>query len=101
MSSFVRFMSTEAVGVGEVVLTGAAPLQARTSTARRLRIRTAPIHLEDMGRLVGWGAHFRSMLRLPFGRRSAEALVVDVLGDRRVLATDRALGITPQAHFAE
>src|SRR5258706_11789746 len=46
-------------------------------------------------------APLRRVLRLPLGRRRAEALVVDLVGDRRVLAADRALRIAPQLDLAE
>src|SRR6266850_5428856 len=49
----------------------------------------------DLGALLG------GVLGVPFGRRRAEALIVDVLGDRRVLATHGALGVTAQLDLAE
>src|SRR6266850_1772962 len=41
------------------------------------------------------------VLGVPFGRRRAEAVVVDVLGDRGVLATHGALGIAAELDLAE
>src|SRR3977135_4295112 len=38
---------------------------------------------------------------LPLGGRGAEALVVDVFGDRRVRAADRARRVAPQLDLAE
>src|SRR5437899_5530558 len=43
----------------------------------------------------------RSGLGEPLARRRAEALVVDVLGDRGVFSADRALRVAPQPHLAE
>src|SRR6266436_529537 len=102
MSSFVRLMSTEAVGVGEVAV-GAGALQAAARSARTAMNRRARISSQDMGHgaLVGGGDHLRRVLRLPLGRGCAETLVVDVLRDRRVLAADRALRVAPQPYLAE
>src|SRR6266513_3802000 len=41
------------------------------------------------------------MLSAPLRGRGAEALVVDVIGDRRMLAAHRAIRIAAQTHLAE
>src|SRR5882672_5608712 len=41
------------------------------------------------------------MLRAPLRGRRAEALVVDVVGDGGMLATDRAFRVTPQPDLTE
>src|ERR1700716_3379224 len=46
-------------------------------------------------------ALLRGVLGVPLGRRRAEAFVVDVLGDRRMLATHRARGVAAELDLAE
>src|SRR6266540_5730743 len=105
MSSFVRLMSTVAAaeGDGETVAPGA--VQPVTSTAMAARSERPRINERIGGSVgagsVGGGRHLRRVLRLPLRGRGAEALVVDVLGDRRLFAADRAARIATQPHLAE
>ena len=103
MSSFARLMSTEAVGVGDgEVVAGGVPLQAAMRKARPARSPSARTYSGYGAKgLVGGRADLWSVLGLPLGRGGAEALVVDVLGDGRVLAADGAFRVTTQTHLAE
>src|SRR5712692_9829075 len=92
MSRVERLMSAVFVGVWVALFGPFAEHPATTSvamttskSARRIRSRIRA--------LLGGSAHFRG--------RGAEALVVDVVGDRRMLAADRALWIAAQTDFAE
>src|SRR5438046_2383813 len=102
ISSFARLMSAVLAGVGEAtapfpVVHAAATKPATTTmrTARRIRLR--------IGALVGGGAHLGGgcVLRAPLRRRSAEAFVIDVIGDRRMLAADRAVRVAAKPYLAE
>src|SRR5436190_16368057 len=102
MSSLERLMSMVAVGVGEEV----AALSPEQATARipeiATRRRARRILFKGYGRSVGGRCHpRRRVLGIPFARRSAEALVVDVSGDRGMIATDRALRIAAQPNLTE
>src|SRR5919204_1485295 len=99
MSSFARLMSAVRVGLDEEPESTwhAATIEAHASSrtiARRIARR--------IGSLLGGSAHLCGrVLRAPFRRRCAEALVVDVLGDRRMLPAGGALRIAPEPHLAE
>src|SRR6266540_3036751 len=86
MSSFVRWMSGVRVGEGVAVDTGAEqPARiARISASELVRRRRRSF-----------------VLRPPLCRRGAEPFVVDVFGDRRMLAARRALRVAAQLDLAE
>src|SRR5712691_9710434 len=106
MSSLERLMSAVATGVGEeeeVVpaehATASSPQIARSRRARRISQRIRGFEGAKPSSASG---HLRGrVLGIPFAGRSAEALVIDVSGDRGVLAADRTLRVAAQAHFAE
>src|SRR5438270_6215813 len=57
---------------------------------------------QGYGALLGRSAHFRRrVLSAPVRGRCAEAFVIDVVRDRRVLPTHRALGIAAETDLAE
>src|SRR5919204_4478156 len=100
MSSVARLMSAVRAGVGDALPEGPGVEHAATSSAMR-RTHACRIH-QRIRALVGGAGHLRvCMLRAPVGGRGAEALVVDVLRDRRMLAAGRAIRIAAEAHLAE
>src|SRR5919204_1461906 len=100
MSSVARLMSAVRAGACDALPEGPGVEHAATSSAMR-STHACRIH-QRIRASVGRSRHFRlCMLRAPIGGRRAEALVVDVLRDRRMLAADRALRIAAEAHLAE
>src|SRR5204863_6494522 len=101
MSRVERLMSAVFAGVC-VALLGPFVEHAATTSVAMTKNRSPRRMNQGYGALVAGSAHFRGrMLRAPVRRRGAEALVVDVIGDRRVLTADRALRIATQMHLTE
>src|SRR6266571_5780049 len=102
MSSLDRLMSMVFEGVLVALLGPLVEHEMATSAAVISSTTTRRIDSRIRGALVGWGAHFRRLvLSTPVGGRGAEPLIVDVFGDRRMLAADRALRIAAQTDLAE
>src|SRR5712692_2082988 len=102
MSSLDRLMSMVFEGVLVALLGPLVEHETATSAAAISSATTRRIDSRIRGALVGGSAHFRwRVLSAPVRGRGAEPLVIDVIGDRWMLAADRALRIAAQTDLAE
>src|SRR5258708_4737140 len=101
MSRVERLMSAVFVGV-PVALDGPFVEHPATTTTAEMNSSSARRIRPRIGALLGGGAHFHGrVLSAPVRGRGAKALVVDVIGDRRMIAAHRALRIAAQTDLAE
>src|SRR5437868_14423469 len=102
MSSLARLMSGVLAAVGDAALS-APPLQAAATNAAQIAKRSArPIPKTGYGpSRLGRSPRRGRLMRAPLGGRRAEALVIDVFRDRRMLAARGTLRIAAQPHLAE
>src|SRR2546430_1220417 len=101
MSRVERLMSAVFAGVC-VALLGPFVEHAATTSVAMTKNRSPRRMSQGYGALVGGAAHFRGrVLSAPVRGRGAEALIVDVIGDRWVLAADRAVRIATEMDLAK
>src|SRR5689334_15000490 len=98
MSSFDCLKSPVLAGdaVPPVVAVGVQAMSAMASAAKMESVRRIELRIRLAGRCPRGG-----VLRLPLRRRGAEAFVVDVLGDGRMLSAGRARRIAAELDLAE